>query len=179
VDQCNAAINGGGGTLRCSVKVTNNFVGRSPGSAAATVNQCVGSGDGIANECDPFPANTTNATITQCNGSANGGTLVQLKCTARGTKPSSNGVRINQCNGSANGGGALVICSTDLSNHRIAAAAATSSGSSSGSTPTGPPTDVAVATDPTPAGPTPLLFVGLGLLAIAFVGRRPSRTSIR
>ena len=27
VNQCNDSINGGGGTLRCSVKVTNNFVG--------------------------------------------------------------------------------------------------------------------------------------------------------
>jgi len=171
VNQCNDAINGGGGTLRCNVMVTNNFVGRSTGATAATVNQCVGSGDGIANECDPFPASTTNATITQCNGSANGGTLVQLKCTATGTKPSSNGVRINQCNGSANGGGALVICSTNISNHRIAAAAA-----SSGSTPTAPPTDVVAGTGVAPTSPTPILFVGLGLLAVAFLGRRLSRS---
>jgi hypothetical protein len=27
VTQCNSSINGGGGTLRCSVRVTNNFVG--------------------------------------------------------------------------------------------------------------------------------------------------------
>jgi hypothetical protein len=180
VNQCNDSINGGGGTLRCSVKVTNNFVGRATGATAATKNQCVGSGDGIANECDPFPASTTNATITQCNGSANGGTLVQLKCTASGTKPSSNGVRINQCNGSANGGGALVICSASISNHRITVAAAkASSGSSSGSTPTAPPTDVAVATDATPTNPTPLLFVAIGLLAFAFVGRRLSRLGTR
>ena len=178
VNQCNDSINGGGGTLRCSVKVTNNFVGRSAGATAATVNQCVGSGDGIANECDPFPASTTNATITQCNGSANGGTLVQLKCTATGTKPASHGVRINQCNGSANGGGALVICSTNISNHRVAVAAA-SSGSGTGSTPTAPPTDVVATTDIAPTSPTPLLFVGLGLLAVAFVGRRLSKTGTR
>jgi hypothetical protein len=183
VDQCNDSINGGGGTLRCSVSVTNNFVGLPTGATAATVNQCVGSGDGVANECDPFPASTTNATITQCNGSANGGTLVQLKCTASGTKPSSNGVTINQCNGSANGGGALVICSTNISNHRITVAAAatprpTTSGSSR-STPTGPPTDTVVAADITPTSPTPILFVGLGLLAFAFVGRRLSRTGNR
>jgi len=178
VTQCNDSINGGGGTLRCSVKVTNNFVGSSTGATAATVNQCVGSGDGIANECDPFPASTTNATITQCNGSANGGTLVQLKCTATGTKPSSHGVRINQCNGSANGGGALVICSTNISNRRIAVAAA-SSGSSSGSTPTAPPTDVAVAVDVAPTSPSPFLFVGLGLLGVAFLGRRLSRADTR
>ena len=178
VNQCNDAINGGGGTVRCSVNVTNNFVGSSTGATAATVNQCVGSGDGIANECDPFPASTTNATITQCNGSANGGTLVQLKCTATGTKPSSHGVRINQCNGSANGGGALIICSTNISNRRIAVAAA-SSGSSSGSTPTAPPTDVAVAVDVAPTSPSPFLFVGLGLLGVAFLGRRLSRADTR
>ena len=112
--------------------------GAAPARRPSTKNQCVGSGDGIANECDPFPASTTNATITQCNGSANGGTLVQLKCTATGTKSSAASVRVNQCNGSANGGGALVICSANISNHRITAAAAASSGSSSGSTPTAP-----------------------------------------
>ena len=180
VNQCNDSINGGGGTLRCSVKVTNNFVGRGAGASTSTKNQCVGSGDGVANECDPFPASTTNATITQCNGSANGGTLVQLKCTATGTKPSSNGVRINQCNGSANGGGALVICSTNISNHRITvAAAAASSGSSSGSTPTGPPTDVVAPNDPAPTSPTPFLFLGLALMAFGFVGWRLSRTGTR
>jgi hypothetical protein len=124
VTQCNSSLNGGGATLRCSVKVTNNFVGLSPGATAATVNQCVGSGGGVANTCDPFPATTTGATITQCNGSANGGTLVELKCTATGTKPSAHGVTINQCNGSANGGGALVICSANITN---AAAATTGS----------------------------------------------------
>src|SRR5450830_225707 len=121
VEQCNYAINGGGGTLRCSVKVTNNFVGLSPGATAATVNQCVGSGGGVANTCDPFPATTTNATITQCNGSANGGTLVELKCTATGTQPSAHGVTINQCNNSANGGGSLVICSANITNQAVTA----------------------------------------------------------
>ena len=138
VTQCNASINGGGGTLRCNVWVINNFFGLSPGVGAVTVNQCVGSGDGIANNCDPFPATTTGATVTQCNGSANGGTLVRLECTATGTQPSSGGVTINQCNGSANGGGALVICSTRITTNIIAAATpapTASSGSGSGATP--------------------------------------------
>jgi hypothetical protein len=116
VTQCNDAINGGGGTLRCSVRVTNEFFGISPGASAATVNQCVGSGGGITIGCDPFPATTTGATITQCNGSANGGTLVGLTCTATGTAASAHAVRINQCNGSANGGGSLVICSANIAN---------------------------------------------------------------
>lgn len=119
VTQCNDAINGGGGTLRCSVRVTNEFFGLSPGASAATVNQCVGSGGGITIGCNPFPATTTGATITQCNGSANGGTLVGLTCTAIGTAASAHGVRITQCNGSANGGGSLVICSSNIANRVI------------------------------------------------------------
>ena len=81
VNQCNASINGGGGTLRCSLKITNNFVGVSPGATAATVNQCVGSGGGITTGCSPYPAATTSAAITQCNGSANGGGAL-MNCSA-------------------------------------------------------------------------------------------------
>jgi hypothetical protein len=121
VRQCNYAINGGGGTLRCSVRVTNNFVNVSPGASKATVNQCVGSGGGITNNCDPVPASTTNATITQCNGSANGGTLVTLKCTATGTRSSAFGVTIYQCNNSANGGGSFVHCSASIVNQDVTA----------------------------------------------------------
>jgi hypothetical protein len=185
VTQCNDSINGGGGTLRCSVKVTNNFVGRATGATAATVNQCVGSGGGIANACSPFPANTTSATITQCNGSANGGTLVQLKCTASGTKPSSNGVRINQCNDSANGGGALVICSTSITNNRVTAAAAASAttGTSTGSTPTSPPTDLAVAPASSQPAIDPLglaaIILLVALASIAAVNRYPGRAKPR
>ncbi|MEJ7748034.1 MAG: hypothetical protein WKF56_01955, partial [Candidatus Limnocylindrales bacterium] len=121
VDQCNDSTNGGGGSLRCSVQVTNNFVGIDPNTTSATVNQCVGSGDGDTSGCDPFPATAVDATITQCNGSANGGTLVGLTCTATGTESSSLGVTINQCNGSTNGGGGLVICSSNIDNNFIAA----------------------------------------------------------
>ncbi|MEO8230246.1 MAG: hypothetical protein ABI628_10860 [Chloroflexota bacterium] len=126
VTQCNNSTNGGGGTLRCSVRVTNNFVGLKARATAATVNECVGSGDGIANNCSPFPATTTGATITQCNGSANGGTLVRLQCTASGTKSAALGVRINQCNKSTNGGGALVICSATITSRVVSAATAAS-----------------------------------------------------
>src|SRR5450759_2079633 len=115
VTQCNSSINGGGGTLRCSVQVTNDFVGLV--ATAATFDQCVGSGGGITTGCDPFPATTSGATITQCNGSANGGTLVGLTCTATGTESSTQSVTINQCNGSANGGGALVICSANVTSN--------------------------------------------------------------
>lgn len=165
VSQCNGALNGGGATVRCSVRVTNNFVGMSTGATAVTVNQCVGSGS-ITTGCDPFPATTTGATITQCNGSVGGGTLVQLTCTASGTKPSAHGVTINQCNGSANGGGALMICSASIANFRVSATSGTG-GSGTGSTPTGPPSDAAAASL-SGSGPSsyPVLLLGLFLVSI-------------
>lgn len=143
VTQCNDATNGGGGTLRCSVQVTNTFVGVSATSTAVTINQCVGSGDGITIGCDPFPATTSGATITQCNGSANGGTLVGLTCTAGGTQALAHAVTINQCNGSTNGGGGLVICSSTITN-----LAATGS-------PTPSPTPSAGSTDVPTTSPAP------------------------
>ena len=166
VTQCNATTNGGGGTLRCSVRVTNNFVGMATGATAVTVNQCVGSGDGIANNCDPFPATTTGAAITQCNGSANGGTLVRLECTASGTMPSSHGVTINQCNGSTNGGGGLVICSAVVTYARVSAAS-----TGSGAAPTAPPTDVAPVSDLPASSPMPIVLLGLSVLAFVVVAR--------
>lgn len=160
VTQCNGSINGGGGTLRCSVSVTNDFVGVSPGATAATVNQCVGSGDGLTTGCDPFPATTTGATITQCNGSANGGTLVGLTCTASGAKAAALGVTINQCNGSGGGGGGLVICSASITN--IVSSAATLTATTTG------------ATSDLPGSASPLVFLGIFLVAfgIVFTSRR-------
>jgi hypothetical protein len=157
VTQCNDSINGGGGSLRCSVNVTNNFVGTTPTVTGATVNQCVGSGGGITIGCVPFPATTTGATITQCNGSANGGTLVGLTCTASGTQASAGGVTVNQCNGSANGGGALVICSATISNAAVSATPTPTPTPTGTPTPTPTPTPTGTPT-PTPAGtpsPTP------------------------
>lgn len=145
VDQCNDSTNGGGGTLRCSVQVTNNHVGLSPTVTAATVNQCVGSGDGQTVGCDPFPATTTGATITQCNGSANGGTLVGLTCTATGTTTAALVVTINQCNGSTNGGGGLVICTANIDDNIIVPAPSAPTSSRAPTQPTVrvtiPPTD--------------------------------------
>jgi hypothetical protein len=190
VNQCNGSINGGGGTLRCSVQVINRFIGRSTGATAATVNQCVGSsqGGGIDIICDPTPASTTGATITQCNGSGNGGGLVAgSTCTASGTKPSSHGVTINQCNGSANGGGSLIVCSATISNLRIAVAAtsAPSSSSSGGSNAvaTPPSTDTEPTTSSTASGVLPVVFAAI--LSLAFIatmagvaGRRTRRAAL-
>ena len=178
VTQCNSSINGGGGTLRCSVTVTNNFVGMKTGATPATVNQCVGSGDGIANNCNPFPATTTGATITQCNGSANGGTLVRLECTATGGTPSSHRVTINQCNGSANGGGALVICSATIHNRTVVAGSTSGSGGSSGGGTALPPTETLAATDGHGSSPAPVLLVATFLLSLILFSRRAMRAVV-
>jgi hypothetical protein len=151
VTQCNSSINGGGGTLRCSVRVTNQLIILGGGSIAPTVNQCVGSGGGITVGCDPFPATTTGAAITQCNGSANGGTLVGLRCTTSGTTSAAQRVTINQCNGSANGGGALVICSASVTSQVLA---------------TIPPTATAPAPAVPDTGSNVLELVGLFILTI-------------
>jgi hypothetical protein len=155
VTQCNNAINGGGGTLRCSVVVTEIMVNLGTGSTAATVNQCVGSGGGITVGCAPFPATTSGAAITQCNGSANGGTLVGLRCTTSGTMPSTRQITINQCNGSANGGGALVICSASVSARAVA---------------TIPPTATAASPKAPDSGSNLVLLVAIFLLSIGVGG---------
>ena len=171
VTQCNDSINGGGGTLRCSVRVTNTWIGVNPHSTAGTVNQCVGSGGGITTGCDPFPATTSGARVTQCNGSANGGTLVGLTCTATGTKGSTHSVRINQCNGSANGGGALVICSANVTN-RVGTTSTTP-----GATPTAelPQTSTKGSVDGTSAsqaGEIPAVLLALFATALLLVASR-------
>jgi hypothetical protein len=180
VTQCNDSINGGGGTLRCSVKVTNRFVGVSRRVSAKTVNQCVGSGGGIHTGCDPFPATTSGAAITQCNGSANGGTLVGLTCTATGTKSAARTVRINQCNGSANGGGALVICSASVSNVVVTSNSSNStSGGGSGTTP--PPTDT-ISSRGSPASgtaTTPLALMAIFLISLTALFVLRTRQAIR
>lgn len=196
VTQCNDATNGGGGTLRCSVQVTNTFVGVSATPTAVTINQCVGSGDGFTVGCVPFPATTSGATITQCNGSANGGTLVGLTCTATGTQAAAHMVTINQCNGSTNGGGGLVICSANITNVLVVATPtpAPSAPGSPGATaaPTGTPAPTTTGGETTTGtpisspglpdtstigprdaadfgGPATLLLAGLVLVAVVFL----------
>jgi len=124
VTQCNGSINGGGGQLLCSVLVTNNFAGVNPSVTAVTVNQCVGSvTTGTVKVCSPFPATTTGAAITQCNGSGNGGGA-SLTCTASGTQSAGLMVAINQCNGSTNGGGTRTVCWARIVNNVVAGGAA-------------------------------------------------------
>ncbi len=179
VTQCNDSINGGGGVLRCSVEVTNNFVDIDPAETAVTVNQCVGSGEsgaiGATIVCDPFPATTTGATITQCNGSANGGTLVGLMCSASGTESPGLTVLINQCNGSANGGGNLLVCTASIENNQVSGATpaptATPAGGSTptpGSTPrvTPPTTDATTGVDASGTGSLQIALLAISLVAL-------------
>ena len=119
VDQCNGVGYGGGNVLECSVSVINNFVGVTPQAlSAATVNQCNASAPDTTG-CNPFPATTTNATITQCNNSSYGGGQEDFNCTASGTTTSSLTVTVNQCNDSNYGGGSWLNCSASLLNNVI------------------------------------------------------------
>jgi hypothetical protein len=166
VTQCDGSINGGGGTLLCSVMVTNNFVGitPSPTVTAVTVNQCVGSADtGSAMVCTPFPATTTGAAITQCNGSSNGGGA-SLTCTATGTQSSGLTVLIDQCNGSSNGGGTLTVCSASITNNILPASSTATPvpAASASGLPNTSVTDQIVARE---SGANPLVLAALAFLA--------------
>lgn len=92
-----------------------------------------------------IPATTTGATITQCNDSANGETLVGLECTATGTVSDLFDVSINQCNNSTNGGGGLVICSANIISDVVVEStpgpSTSTTPSESGSAQSLPPTD--------------------------------------
>jgi hypothetical protein len=121
VIQCNTSGNGGGGTVTCSVDITNNIVGAAE-LTAATVNQCNSSGlEGGTQPtilCNP-KGETTNATVTQCNTSGNGGGGTErVKCNVitSSTVSAVLPISVNQCIGSGNGGGALVTCSTNIQN---------------------------------------------------------------
>jgi len=188
VNQCNASVNGGGGTLLCSVTVTNNFVDIAAAATAVTVNQCVGSGEsgaiGTTILCDPFPATTSGATITQCNGSGNGGTLVGLTCSASGTQSAGLAVIINQCNGSTNGGGTRTVCSATIENNSVSGATpAPTATPASGATPrvTPPTTDTTTGADAAGSGSIQLALLAICLVAITVLVAtlRPAGTSRR
>ena len=146
VSQCNYNGNGGGGAINCSVIIINNIIG-SDTATPATVNQCVGSGDGGGADpllCSPAGASTTSATITQCNDSGNnGGGSGRIICNVNplSTVSTSIPVLVNQCNNSANQGGATVICDVSITNNIVPA----STGGTGGTGTTVPP----VVTGPT------------------------------
>ncbi len=173
VDQCNGSINGGGGTLLCSVTITNNYFGMTSAPNPVTINQCVGSvTTGTVRACNPDPATTTNATITQCNDSANGGGA-SLTCTATGTQSAALSVLIRQCNDSSNGGGTRTVCSSTITNNDIAGSPTASPAPSSGTPTTSSGTPVttvpntSVATD---IGPSSGHVLALGAALVVLLG---------
>jgi hypothetical protein len=185
VTQCNGSINGGGGTLLCSVFVTNNFVGSSPSATAVTVNQCVGSvTTGTVRACSPYPANTTGAAITQCNGSGNGGGT-SLTCTATGSQSAGLVVKVNQCNGSTNGGGTRTVCSARMLNNVVSSPGASpvAIGPTGGPTPSIPNASIHSQL-PAQRGTTNVVLLGglvllLGLSLTSVLNRVATRSSIR
>lgn len=150
VTQCNANTNGGGAELECHITVLNNVIGEATENTP-TVNQCNNSGDGGGTEpvmaCDPSPAITTDADITQCNYSGNnggGGGLgaERIKCEVGPSKLSSAiPFKINQCNYSSNNGGSTVICDVNMTTTTIPV--------------TPPPTTTPPTDNPTPPTTTP------------------------
>lgn len=81
--------------------------------AAATVHQCVGSATTGTPHCSPFPAVTTGATVTQCDGSGNAGAAATVVCTVEPSEVSrAIPITVNQCNGTGNAGASTVTCST-------------------------------------------------------------------
>jgi hypothetical protein len=127
VTQCNASANGGGSLVTCSVEIINNIAINGPAApSSASVNQCQGNQpDGLGtapSPCSPASANTSGATITQCNATGDGGGLVPLSgCQASGTVSASLPILVNQCNASANGGdgGNEVHCSVTITTNVI------------------------------------------------------------
>ena len=130
VSQCNGSGNGPGGGVACSATITNHYA-TAPLDAigAASVWQCVGGPEPGVLICDPTRDNNTAsseglATISQCNGSGNGGGLVPAvpllspHCSvsgATGLTPTLT-TEIDQCNGSANGGGSFLKCTASVTN---------------------------------------------------------------
>jgi hypothetical protein len=167
VNQCNGIVYGGGSNTYCNVNVTNNVpVGTA--APAVSVDQCVGSaggggGGGSTQVCDPT-SSTTNATVTQCNGSGYGGGTYSgettVACTVTGGT-SALPVTVNQCNGTGYGGGSAVTCMSTFTNNFIPAAVTP--------TPTSPSGTGGSATSPTPGagGVTPTGSGATGLTGSA------------
>lgn len=118
VQQCNNSDNDAAHTISCEVRITNNISAGTPNAkplTRASTNQCVGSGVPAKTRCTPFPATAGAATVTQCNGSANGGAGT-VDCAVDPASKVSRAipVRVSQCNGTGNPGGSVVSCEASL-----------------------------------------------------------------
>jgi len=136
-NQCNGSANGGGASLLCSITVINTITGAVT-TAAAPINQCVGSYVGTGRVCDPDPA-TADASVdgvTQCNGTGNDASA-ELTCTVTASTTSSNSAfnfLANQCNGSSNEGGARTVCTVTMSTVVLPAGPGDNGGGNGGDT---------------------------------------------
>ena len=194
VAQCNGSVNAGGSIVRCNVTIVNNVTGAGSLSPA-TVNQCIGSGQGGGAEsttiCAPATA-VSGADVTQCNGSGNnGGASGRVTCTVpTSTVTALWPVTINQCNGSANGGGDLVTCTAQITSNILAPAATPTSTVARPSVSTVPPGGSTRNGAPTSPGGLPptggsatgfaiaLLLVAAGCSALYVSRRGRSRVEI-
>jgi hypothetical protein len=118
VQQCNNSDNDAAHAIICEVRITNQISASTPDAkplTRASTNQCVSSGASTAPRCTPFPATAGAATVTQCNGSANGGGG-SLDCSVDPASRVSRAIpiRVNQCNGSGNPGGSSVSCQASV-----------------------------------------------------------------
>jgi hypothetical protein len=181
VQQCNNSDNDAAHAISCDVTVTNYISSDTPDAkplTKATSNQCVGSAATAKPRCDPFPAAADAATVTQCNGSANGGGgTVRCAVNPGSTVSRAIPIRVNQCNGTGNPGGSVVSCKAGIITRITATAAA----------PTATKTRAAKATpsvsSPAPSGALPAstdstsgpgmdgpLMLGAGLVLAGSVG---------
>jgi hypothetical protein len=144
ISQCNNSDNDAAHAISCTVKVTNNIGVNTSGAqqvSPASVHQCVGSAAGGVPHCQP--ASTTGTTVTQCNGSGNGGGgVVHCQVDPQSTLSAAVPITVSQCNGTGNVGGSSLTCTASiLTNIKAFTAAAMPS-----ATPTPTPTPTATAT---------------------------------
>jgi LPXTG-motif cell wall-anchored protein len=174
VNQCNNSVNAGGSIVVCNVTIENNITG-SGSATPATVNQCIGSGQGGGDEpttvCDPI-SSASGADIIQCNTAGNGGGASErVQCTVPTSTVSALWpVTIVQCNDSANGGGDLVTCTAQITTNFLApptttTVAATTTVDAATTTVDAATTTVDAATTTLPAATSTTVPVGVTLPA--------------
>jgi LPXTG-motif cell wall-anchored protein len=189
VNQCNNSVNTGGSIVTCSVSIVNNVVGIGSVSPA-TVNQCIGSGQGGGDEpttvCEPV-ASASGADVIQCNTAGNnGGDSERVQCTVLTSTVSELWpVTIVQCNDSANGGGDLVTCTAQITTNLLAppapttttVAATTTSAPAATTTVAAATTTVATATTLPLATTTTPVGVTIATIPATTIPRLPSTGS--
>jgi len=162
VQQCNNSDNDAAHSISCEIHITNNISAGTPDAkplTRASINHCVGSAAPPKVRCTPFPATAGAATVTQCNGSANGGAGT-VDCAVDPASRVSRAipVRVNQCNGTGNPGGSVVSCEASLvTKITTSEAAAVTSAPTTTSTPSQSPSPKATPSETSTTAPGQLL----------------------